>query len=227
MVAPAATEALPPDPAPASTSPQEHTRAQKPTRTLSPRAARVVHWMLHDIGGCSARQAARTFDKDYRWIQRATIVAASVSTDVAQEKWNSLLTHLETLQREGGVRCLRFSWCLMSDETPTRKRVTTTSAEGDQAHDSILAKVMGCKVFFSVRSTEIDGAGGDGGPAGDGIELPCSIGIAHTYGRQVLHCARLHIVNFTPHGKPAIWCRATSSERDPHARRGPHHSAFP
>ena len=147
----------------------------KPTphyRELSPKSARAARWMLYEPGSCSMRLAGRLFGKDYSWLSRALRVSASLSMEVVLEMWSSLLADLRQLQDKEAIECLRFSWCLMADETPSKARVHLSTPDGEKETDSIMAKVMAARACFSmlirVKSQRADeDTSGEADPAGD------------------------------------------------------------
>ena len=131
------------------------TTATQHERELSPKSARSARWMLYEPGSCSLRLAGRTFDKDYRWLSRALTGAASLTIEIALQKWATLLSHLRQLKDKGAIECVRFCWCVMADETPTKARVRVPTTGGEYEHDSIIAKVMASRVSFSMLIKDI------------------------------------------------------------------------
>ena len=134
-------------------------------RELSPKSARAARWMLYEPGSCSMRLAGRLFGKDHLWLSRVLRVLASLSVEVVLEWWSDLLADLRRLQDEGAIECVRFTWCLMADETPSKARVHLIAPDGEKETDSIMAKVMAAKACFSMlirakgQSTDEDTSG--------------------------------------------------------------------
>jgi hypothetical protein len=46
--------------------------------------------------------------------------AASLTIELALEKWANFLSHLRELKDKNAIECVRFCWCVMADETPTK-----------------------------------------------------------------------------------------------------------
>ena len=121
-------------------------------------AAAVLHSPLND----SMESAAKRFRVPVRWLQNLVVVAASLVQQELSSSWCRFIHHLQKLSLSGAVRCLRFTWAPMADETPTRNRVYFTSVgesskEGipgeedeSEATDSILAKIMATRNSFSL-----------------------------------------------------------------------------
>ena len=92
------------------------------------------------------------------WLQRLPVVAAHSTMERATKAFRDFLATLRRRQELGTLKCLRFTWFSMFDETPTRNRVHTVR-RGQKEEDRQIAKVMAARVCFScVVSEAVSGA---------------------------------------------------------------------
>ena len=78
------------------------------------------------------------------------IAVAQCIIDVKMSAWREFLLFLIELKREGKIECLRFTWFVMSDETPTRNKVHDIGEEGEVEQNVQIAKVMASQTKFSL-----------------------------------------------------------------------------
>ena len=87
------------------------------------------------------------------WLQRLPVVAAHSTMERATKAFGDFLATLRRRQELGTLKCLRFTWFSMFDETPTRNRVHTVR-RGQKEEDRQIAKVMAARVCFSCVASE-------------------------------------------------------------------------
>ena len=88
------------------------------------------------------------------WLQRLPVVAAHSTMERATKAFGDFLATLRRRQELGTLKCLRFTWFSMFDETPTRNRVHTVR-RGQKEEDRQIAKVMAARVCVPAWSAKL------------------------------------------------------------------------
>ena len=108
----------------------------------------AVRDSLYGVGLASFRQLAAKFHVDYRWLMDVDVVAASRLLRAERARFKDLIHRLQEGQRDGVVKCVLFTWYIMSDETPWRVKVISVGHDTENA-DASIAKIMAMRTAFS------------------------------------------------------------------------------
>ena len=84
------------------------------------------------------------------------IAVAQCIMDETMSAWITFLNFLARLQKDGKIKCMRFTWFVMADETPTRNKVNEIDKEGHVQENEQIAKVMASQTKFSLIFQTVD-----------------------------------------------------------------------
>ena len=155
------------------------------------RYQKAARHVLHDSLLESIESASSRCDVKPDWFRKLVVAAAGLTMECHRDRWRRLLSRLRDLKTAGSIDCIRFTWMVMSDETPTRNRVQFEQGTrqpdvhhqevdsddlDENAVDVIVAKVMAVRVRFSMLVAE--NPDGSVRPVGDngGAPLPAEVG---------------------------------------------------
>ena len=109
----------------------------------------------------SFEAVARDNNVEPRWLMDTAIVAATLVCEEHAKLFTGLLQRLDAHQKAGSLRCLRFTWFPMADETPTANRTTAPPSDdsdnAESVEDTSIAKIMAARMGFSMLLAEKSG----------------------------------------------------------------------
>ena len=97
--------------------------ASKPARVLPDQFAHAgeasaARGLLHETQLASFRQLCARHRVDYRWLLDLSVASASRLWRATRACFQDRIRRLHDAQRDGTVQCMRFTWYIMSGETP-------------------------------------------------------------------------------------------------------------